>query len=163
MSLCTRSQPEHVDSSESNGVANCPGELVMACGDATEVFLSADRRLDAPALLVRVFVMAIFDDAVLFARNDRPDATVAQPLWQSVSVAGVVGDEALAGAKRGEQHQGAPTIAVMTGGHLDDDRPADEISSDIDSGRPAAPRDINRLILSQFSWGTPAAERWLFT
>jgi hypothetical protein len=82
--------------------------------------------------------MADFDDPVLLAGYHRLDAIVAQPLSQSVSVVGAIGDEALAGADLGEQRIDAPDIAVLTGGQVDGDRPSEKVGGKVDLGRAPA-------------------------
>ena len=83
--------------------------------------------------------MANFDEPVLLAGYHRLDATVAQPLSQSISVVGAVGDEALAGPDLGEQRIDAADIAVLAGGQVDGDRPAEEVGGEVDlGGAPAS-------------------------
>jgi len=82
--------------------------------------------------------MADFHDPVLLAGDERLDATVAQPLSQSISVVGAVGDEARAGPDLGEQRLDAPDIAVLTGGQVDGDRPAEEVGGEVDLGGASA-------------------------
>ena len=154
----TRSQPEHVDCRERDSIAKCPGELVVAGGDATEVLEAADRGLDPPALLVSLLVVADLDEPVLPARDDRLDATVTQLPSQGVGVVGAVGDEALAGADLGEQRVDAPDVAVMAGGQVDGDRSPEEVGGEVDLGGPSAARDANGLILRRF-FLAPAADR----
>ena len=55
-----------------------------------------------------------------------------------------------------------PDIAVLAGGQVDGDRPAEEVGGEVNlRGAPAA-RDADRLIRRRFFWA-PAAERWAFT
>lgn len=160
--LWTQSQPEHVDYCECDGIAKGSGELVVAGSHPAKVLEAADRRLDAPSLLVGLFVMADFDDPVFLSRNDRLDAIVAQLASQSVGIKSAVGDETFAGPDLGEQRLDAPDIAVLAGGQVDGDRPSEKVGGDMDFGGAPASRDANRLILRRFFWA-PAAERWALT
>jgi len=130
----TQSQPEHVDSSERDSVAKRSGELVVSCGHTAKVLEAADRRLDPPSLLVRLFVMADFDDPVLLARNDGLDAVIVQGLPKDVGIIGAIGDEALAASDFGEQHLDAPDIAMMTRCQVDGDRSSQEVGGEMDFG-----------------------------
>ena len=94
--------------------------------------------------------MADFDDPVLLSRNDRLDAIVAQLASQSVGIISAVGDEPFAGPDLGEQRLDAPDIAVLAGGQVDGDRPAEEVGGDVDLRGAPASRDADRLILRRF-------------
>jgi len=94
--------------------------------------------------------MLDFDAPVFFAGDDRLDALVPQHSTQGIRVMGPVGEKARARPRLGEKHADAPEIAVVTGGQVVGDRPAEEVGSDVDLGRAPAARDANRLIPALF-------------
>src|SRR3954468_12801404 len=74
----TRLAPEGDDGGESDGRGVVAGQLVVAGGDAAEVFQAVEGRLDAPALAIAMLVVTDPALAAALARDDGRDARLAQ-------------------------------------------------------------------------------------
>ncbi len=85
-------------------------------------------------------------------------SSLGEPLAQTCSIIGAVGQQLVAGAAYGEQRLGAGEVMGIAGRQGEGDRPAAIIAQRMDFGRAPATRGANGVTTSPpFA---PAAERW---
>lgn len=120
----TQSDPEHVVSSECDGIFERPCELVIACCDTTEILEPADGGFDAPALLVAAFVVADGLGSVLPAWNDGTGAVGSQQLTKGIGVVGTIGDQTVERAGLVDKAWRDTDVSVVAWSEMKHDRPA---------------------------------------
>jgi hypothetical protein len=130
-----------------NSSEEIASELVVASGDAAEVFEAAEATFNDVSALVGALAERMEDDAVGFVGNDRLCAKVDDLGAQFVAVVAFVGKESLhIGGER--QHVGrGGDVGILAGCEMKDDGPAARIAQAMDFGRAPAARAADRLIL----------------
>ena len=144
----TQSAPESNDGGEGQSRGEVSGQFVVASGDPTEVFQSAEGRLHPPALAVALLVEPDLALARAGAGNDRRGVVRAQVFSQPVGVIAFVGDQAADMSGRLGQHiRGGLHVAGIARRQPEDDRAAYDIDEHVDLGRLTAARGADALRL----------------
>ncbi len=132
-------------------------ELVVAGGDAAELFELAEEALDAVAFPVEARVAGVFDGPVGPRRDDGLGPDPAQGLVEVVGVVGLVGDDG-GGPEPLEKRGGLDDVASVTGCQEEADGQAESVDAGVDLGPEAAPRAAKTLGLrAPFLRAAPAA------
>src|SRR5208282_4539558 len=87
------SQPVGQGSDEADGREEVSGELVIACGDASEVFEAAEAALDDIATFIGLLVIANAFLAIGLAGDDRLDAVLFQEGAERVGIIAFVSEK----------------------------------------------------------------------
>ena len=155
----TRLGPERDDAGQGDGGSEVGGKLVVARGDAAVVLQPAERRLDAPAILVAGEVVLDRLPSCAPARDDRGRAGCSEVVPQRIGVVSTIGDKpAQASRDRGNDLRSNRHIAGVARREVDDRWPADDVGEDVDFGGLPASRDSDGL---RFRPPLPPwAERW---
>jgi hypothetical protein len=129
------------------------GELVVACGDCSEVLERIKEALDEVALTVEREVAMSLDVAVGFRRDHRGDASFGQGVDERVGIEGLVAED---GGRIDvlDEGLGAGEIGVLTRREHDMDRIAQGINEHMNLGGQSAARSADGLIAVFF--GAPA-------
>lgn len=91
-------------------------------------------------------------------RDDGFCSSLGEPVAQTCSIIGAVGEQLVAGAAYGEQRLGAGQVVGIAGREDEGDRPTGVVAQRVDFGRASTARGANGVITSPpFA---PAAERW---
>ena len=85
------SEPE-ASGSEGDCREEVSGELVVACGDAAEVFELVEEALDEIALAIEFGIDGTLDLAVALGRDVRPRAVLGDDLEDGAGIVAAVGD-----------------------------------------------------------------------
>mgnify|MGYP001600018023 CR=1 FL=1 len=121
-------------------------ELVVAGGDAAEIFEPAEATLDDIASFVGFFVEAMEPDAVGFVGNDRLGAALADLRPEAIAVIAPVGNQ---GAHVGQERQNLGSrgdIGVLAWRQMKGYGPATRVARRVDFGRAPAARTADRLL-----------------
>jgi hypothetical protein len=144
----TRSGPERDDAGQGNGRSEVGSELVIARCDTAEVLQAAERRLDAPPILVAGEIVLDLVLARAPTGDDRRGACGFQVGAQPIGVVTTIGDEpAQASRDSGDDLRGDRYIAGVARGEVDDRRPADDVCDDVNFSRLPSSRDADGLCL----------------
>ena len=158
----TQSAPERDDGSQSESRGEVAGQLVVAGGDAAEVFEAAEHRLDSPAIAIAPLVEADLALAGAGAGDDHADALLTQVLAQPVGIVAVVGDEPAHATGRLVQHdRGGLPVTGIARREVDDARTTDHIGEEMDPGGRTRARRADRLFAGPPF--PPWAARWALT
>ncbi|CAG1770589.1 hypothetical protein BAC2_01151 [uncultured bacterium] len=91
-------------------------------------------------------------------RNDGLRSPLGEPIAQTCSIIGTVGQQLVVGAADGEQRLGAGEVVGIAGREDEGDRSTGIVAQRVDFGRSSATRGANGVMTSPpFA---PAAERW---
>jgi hypothetical protein len=132
-----------------NGGEEVACELVVACGDGSEVLELVEEPFDEVAFSVEGEVALARGDAIDLWRDDRGDAPRLQGQDQSVGVIGLVGQEG-SRTDPGQQRLGLAKIGGLAGGQRDADRIAQSVDDDVDLGGQSASGTADGLVLAVF-------------
>lgn len=121
-------------------------ELVVASGDATEVFEAAETAFDNVSALVEALVEGMEDDTVGFVGDDGLCAARDDGGAQLIAVVSFVADESRHGRCEREYLGCDGDVSSLTGAEVKNDWPAERIAQAMDFGRPPATRAADGLI-----------------
>ena len=108
---------------------------VVACGDASPILELGEHVLDFVALTIERFVII----KRLLGRRDARDCTALnQAIAESVAVIAAVGNQRGGLGQAGQQYLCPLVIAHLTGGEVEQDRPARLVADGVQLGVQAA-------------------------
>lgn len=138
------------DCGESDCGEEVPGELVVAGGDASEVFEFVEEPLDQIALAIERGIDAVPDLAVLLGRDVGLGAMLGDQIADRLGVVAAVADRVLRRVEAGQQVGNASLVGGLTGGEQELDRQAAAIDHDVNLGAQSATRTTDGVIRAPF-------------
>jgi hypothetical protein len=131
-----------------NSGQEVPGELVISCGYAPEVFQPAKAAtLDDISTFVRAFVEVMDDDTVGFVRDDGLGSVTDDFGAKVVTLVAFVGDKRAHGWRERQDNGRRSDIGIMAWGQMQDDRLAERIAQRMNFCRAASARAADCLIM----------------
>ncbi len=130
-----------------NSGQEIPGELVISCGDAAEVFEPTEAAFDDISAFVGTFVEAMDDDTVGFIGNDGLGAVTGDFGAKVVTVVPFVCEKRAHGWRERQNIGRSSDVGILTWGQMQNDRSAERIAQRMDFCRTASPRAADCLIV----------------
>ena len=130
-----------------NSGQEIPSELVISCGDATEVLEPAKAALDDISAFVGAFVEGMDDDTVRFVGNDGLGAVTGDFGAKVVAVVSFVCEKRAHGWSERQNIGRSSDVGILARGQMQDDRSAKRIAQRMDFCRTASPRAADCLIV----------------
>jgi len=130
-----------------NSGQEIPSELVISCGDATEVLEPAEAAFDDISAFVGTFVEAMDDDTVGFVGNDGLGAVTRDFGAKVVTVVPFVCEKRAHGWRERQNIGRSSDVGILTWGQMQNDRSAERIAQRMDFCRATSPRAADCLIV----------------
>lgn len=141
----TRSYPEGKNGCEGDGGYEVCGELVVASGNAAEVFEPTECVLDQMSVAIAVPIMPDRAFAAGAARDHRHGAALTNGSAQGIGVVSLVGQHIAGFAGTLEQFRGDGDVGNIPRREGQREGPTDGVREGMDLGRLAAARGADRL------------------
>lgn len=116
------------------------GQLVIACGEATELLQVREQVLDQVARSIAMRVEGSRAAPIRAWRNDRLGAGLFDGLDQRIRVVSLVGDDGLHPGQCVDQGLGLGDVGLLGAAEREDQGIAQRIADQVDLGAPAAAR-----------------------
>ncbi len=135
---------------EGYGGEEVSGELVVARGDAAEVFEFIEEAFDEIAMAVERGIDRALGLAILLGRDMRARAVRSDERDDGFGVVAPVGDGISGRGQAGDERRHASLVGGLARGHQEADRQAPGIDDDVDLGAQSSTRTANGVIRAPF-------------